>query len=213
MSVPTRVVVIGAGGHGRELADVVEACAQAGEDLELVGYVDDAGRMQGQTIHGVPVLGPLAWLTTHAADVTAVLAIGIPRVRRQVLARLDAVTFATLVHPRAVTTKWVKLGEGVIVTAGVVMSNDIEIGAHTHLNRCATIGHDVRIGECVHVSPGVVVSGNVTIGDDVDIGAGAVLLPGVTVGARTIVGAGAVVTKDLPADVTAVGVPARVLGK
>lgn len=208
-----RVVVIGAGGHGRELADVVVACTEAGEDLELAGYVDDAEALRGRTIHGVPVLGSLGWLEANAHDLVAVLAIGIPRVRREVLARLSGVKFATLVHPRAVTTKWVKLGEGAIVTAGVVMSNDIEIGAHTHVNRCATIGHDVRIGECVHVSPGVVVSGNVTIGDDVDVGAGAVLLPGVTVGARTIVGAGAVVTKDLPEGVTAVGVPARVLGK
>jgi sugar O-acyltransferase (sialic acid O-acetyltransferase NeuD family) len=209
--VKQKLVVIGAGGHGRELADVVVACIEAGEDLELVGYVDDAEALQGKTIHDVPVLGMLAWLKANAADVVAVLAIGIPAIRSEVLSRLHGVKFRTLVHPKAVMTKWVTLGEGVVVTAGVVMSNDIEIGAHTHVNRCATIGHDVRIGKCVHVSPGAVLSGNVTIGDECEIGAGAVLLPGVTVGARTIVGAGAAVTKDLPSGVTAVGVPAKAL--
>jgi sugar O-acyltransferase (sialic acid O-acetyltransferase NeuD family) len=209
--VTRKLVVIGAGGHGREFADVVEACIEAGEDLELAGYVDDAERMQGKVIHGVPVLGTLAWLKAHAADVVAVLAIGIPAIRSEVLSRLHGVKFQTLVHPRAVTTRWVTLGEGVVVTAGVVMSNDIEIGAHTHVNRCATIGHDVRIGKCVHVSPGAVLSGNVTIGDECEIGPGAVVLPGVTVGPRTTVGAGSSVTRDLPPDVTAVGVPAKAL--
>ena len=206
-----KLVIIGGGGHARELADVAVACASAGAKLELLGYVDDDPRLTGTMRNGFPVLGTTAWLRGAGHDVVAVCGIGSPSARRRVVERLPGVRFITLVHPASVITQWVTMGAGAVITAGCVLTNSIVIGAHTHINRCSTVSHDSSIGEFVHVSPGCVLSGNVIIGDECDLGAGAILIPGVSVGPRTIVGAGAVVIRDLPPDVTAVGNPARVI--
>jgi acetyltransferase-like isoleucine patch superfamily enzyme len=92
-----------------------------------------------------------------------------------------------------------------------VLTNNISIGEHTHVNRCTTIGHDCVVGSFVHLAPGVVLSGNVTVEDGCDIGTRAAIIQGLRVGHDTIVGAGATVLRDLPANVTAVGVPAKVI--
>lgn len=210
-----RVVVIGAGGHGREIADVVVACGHAGAGLEFQGFLDDDPALHGRTFCGAPVLGPLEWLKGRTDDVQAVLGIGMPRVKRAVVARAAelGVKFRTLIHPSASLTPWVTIGEGAFIAAGCVLTNEIEIGAHAHINRCVTVGHDCRIGSFCHVAPGAVISGNVQLEEGTDIGANATVLQNLTVGAWAIVGAGAVVTRSLAAGVTAVGVPARPLAK
>lgn len=206
-----KLVIIGAGGHAREIADVAVACAAQGGALEVLGFVDDNPELIGQKLNGVPVLGTTDWLREASAELVAICGIGSPHVRRKVVELLPNVRFTTLVHPAAVVTPWMTLGTGVVITAGCVLTNSIVLGAHTHINRCATVSHDTVIGDFVHVSPGCVLSGNVNVGDECDLGAGAVIIPGITIGARTVVGAGAVIIRDLPADVTAVGNPARVI--
>lgn len=206
-----RIVVVGAGGHGREIADVVMACREAGEDVELLGFVDDDERLHGVRFLRAPVLGPIEWLSGRATEIEAVLGIGAPRIKQAVAERVRGlgIPFRHLVHPRASLTRWVRLSEGVVITAGCVLTNEIEVGAHAHVNRCATIGHDCRIGPYCHIAPGAVVSGNVRIEEGCDIGANATILQNLSVGAWTVVGAGAVVTRSLPSGVTAVGIPAR----
>ena len=204
----SRVVIVGASGHGGELADVAHACAS----IEVMGYVDDDPARHGSIVRGLPVLGPLDWVLGRD-DVEVVVGVGSPSVRRRVVERLSAagVRMRGLVHPRAELTPWVRLGEGVVITAGCVLTHDIELGDHVHVNRLTTIGHDCRVGAFTHLAPGVVLSGNVTIGEGCDIGTNACVIQRRTIGARTIVGAGASVIHDLPADCTAVGVPARVI--
>ncbi|MBX7082225.1 MAG: acetyltransferase [Nannocystaceae bacterium] len=214
MSAAVPVVVLGAGGHAREIADVVLACAAAGQPLQLLGYLDDDARKHGSTIHAGVVLGDLSWLDGPGRDeVCLVSGIGSPAARRRVVAAAQARgrRFVTLVHPHAQRTDEVTLGEGVVVTAGCVLTHAIRIGAHTHVNRCTTIGHDCVVGAFVHLAPGVVLSGNVTIEDDCDVGTHATVIQGLTVGRGSIVGAGAVVVRSLPPQCTAVGVPARVI--
>jgi len=208
----TGLVILGAGGHAREVADVARACIEAGAPFELLGFVDDDANMHGRMLHEGPVLGPLAGLAGRK-NLVVVSGIGSPRGRGRAVAAARALglEFRTLVHPSAVVTRHVQLGEGVVITAGCVLTNNIRVGAHTHVNRMTTIGHDCVVGELVHLAPGVVLSGNVTVSDGCDIGTRACTIQGVTIGARTIVGAGAVVIRDLPQDCTAVGVPARVI--
>jgi acetyltransferase-like isoleucine patch superfamily enzyme len=98
-----------------------------------------------------------------------------------------------------------------VITAGCILTNQIRIGAHVHLNLDSTIGHDVLVEDFVTVAPGVHISGNVTLGGGNNIGTGAAIIQGVRIGAGSVVGAGAVVTEDVPPDVVAVGVPARVI--
>jgi sugar O-acyltransferase (sialic acid O-acetyltransferase NeuD family) len=146
-------------------------------------------------------------------DIEIVSGIGSPRGRAVAVAAARALglRFCTLVHPSAIVTRHVYLDEGVVITAGCVLTNNIHLGAHTHVNRMTTIGHDCRVGAFVHLAPGVVLSGDVTIGEGCDLGTRACTIQGIKIGPRTIVGAGAVVICDLPANCTAVGVPARVI--
>jgi acetyltransferase-like isoleucine patch superfamily enzyme len=103
------------------------------------------------------------------------------------------------------------LGSGTIVCAGTLITTDIRIGAHVHVNIGATIGHDSVLDDYVTVNPGVHLSGNVTVREGVELGTGSVVVPKCEIGAWAIVGAGSVVTKPIPADTTAVGAPAKVI--
>lgn len=210
----SRLVIFGAGGHARELADVADAMRDDGADLQLLGLLDDDAALHGLTIRDLPVLGGLDWLQHNAADdLQIVIGIGSPVAKQRVAQRLAPVQprYATLVHPHAVLTRFVDLAPGVVITAGCVLTNTITLGEHVHVNRCATVSHDCLVGPFTHLSPGVVLSGNVRIGTGCDIGTNACVLPGKSVGDGSIVGAGAVVRHDVPARSTAVGVPARVI--
>lgn len=208
-----RIVIVGGSGHARELADVVRARAESDGSCELLGFVDDDATLAGRTMCDVPVLGDLDWLRERADDVTALCGIGSPPTRQRVVRLLEAdgVRFTGVVHPRAEVTRFVQLGNGVVITAGCIVTNQIELGEHVHLNRSVNVGHDCRVGAFCHLAPASVLSGNVTVGEGCDIGTGAAVIQGRAIGAWTIVGAGAAVVHDLPANVTAVGVPARVI--
>jgi sugar O-acyltransferase (sialic acid O-acetyltransferase NeuD family) len=198
------LVVVGSGGH----AKVVIATAQAA-GLAVGAIVDDDPATHGRRVLGVEVAGGSAGVLSDP-DAVAVLAIGSNRAR----ARLGAAArcrFATVVHPSAVVHPTVLLAPGTVVFAGAVIQPDAVLGAHVIVNTCATIDHDCAVGDFVHVAPGVRLAGNVTLGEGAFLGIGACAIPGVTVGAWATVGAGASIVHDLPADVTAVGVPARPL--
>jgi sugar O-acyltransferase (sialic acid O-acetyltransferase NeuD family) len=197
------LVVIGAGGH----AKVVIATARAA-GWSHIRVLDDRAARWGMRLLDIEIEGP----TRQALDdcgVTAVLAIGSNTTRAE-LARDARCRFATLVHPTAVVHGSVSLGAGSVVFAGAVIQPDAELGAHVILNTGASIDHDCRIGDHVHIAPGVRLAGDVQLGHGAFIGIGAVVIPGIRIGANTTVGAGAAVVTDLPNDVTAVGVPARV---
>lgn len=210
-----RLAILGAGGFAREVLDVVEAInAVAPQAFHVEGFVSERAADWGQVLNGVPVVGDWAWFdAARRRDVQVVCGIGNPAVRKRVIGRSAqlGLRYATLVHPRATLTRWVKLGEGSIVTAGVVLTNNIEVGVHVHLNLNVTVGHDAVLGDFCTVAPGVNVSGNVTVGEGCDLGTGAAIIQKLTIGAWSVVGAGAVVNKDLPANCTAVGVPAKVI--
>lgn len=208
-----KVAIFGAGGHGRDTLEVFLACnRERASTWELAGFLSEVESEHGRTVGDLPVLGGWEWLETHR-DVQVVCAIGDPAARRRITERAEGLgaVFATVVHPTAVMPERVLLGRGVIVSAGVLATNDIRIGDHAILNLGVTLAHDVRIGGLCTLAPGVHVSGRVQIGEGCEIGTGAAILPRITIGRWAVVGAGAAVTRDLPANITAVGVPARVV--
>jgi sugar O-acyltransferase (sialic acid O-acetyltransferase NeuD family) len=204
------LVIIGAGGHGREVLDVVQAINAIEPTFEFVGFLADReGAHEPLTRRSARILGPSTLIDSLGADY--VVAIGDP-VARAALDRMGlskGLQSPVLVHPTASIGSDVHLGPGSVVMAGARITTNVVAGRSLQVNVNATISHDGRIGDYVTISPGCSVSGRVELGDGVYLGTGAVVIPGVRIGANAVVGAGAVVIRDLPGDITAVGVPAK----
>lgn len=210
----TRIVIIGAGGFAREALDVIEACAVEGTNIEMAGFVVDRQFGEaGQMVNDAHILGDFEWLEQHTREFSVVCAVGAPEKKRTLVERARAIgcRFMTIIHPSVIRTRWTALGEGVVITAGCVLSNRITIGDHVHLNPGCIIGHDVEIGSYASVAPGAHISGNVIISEGVYIGTGANVIEKITIGEWTIIGAGSTVIRDIPANTTAVGMPAMVI--
>ena len=211
----TPIVVIGAGGFGRETLDVVEAINRASgkEIFNVVGVVDDAPsgvNLERLRSRGTRYLGTIETLLASETSYAFLIGIGNPLVREQVSTRLVQAGHEPIiaVHPNATIGSGVTLGLGSIVCGGVQVSTNTVLGSHVQLNPNATIGHDSRLGDFVSINPAAVISGDVTIGRGVLVGAAAVILQGLTVGEKAIVGASACVVKDVVASKTVRGVPA-----
>lgn len=208
---PGPVVIIGAGGFGRECLDIIEALDREGARLEFRGFLDDGGgdaellRRRDATC-----LGPVA---EAPDDVCYVIAIGDGAARERIddtLTRRGLVPLV-LVHPQATVGSDCRIAPGTIVNAGARATTNIDLGRHVQLHANCTVGHDASLGDYVSVYPGATISGSVVLGRGVTVGTGANVLPGVRVGDGAYVGAGAVVVGDVEPGATVVGVPARPL--
>lgn len=210
----TSVVIIGAGGFGREVLDIVDAIAADGGDLEPIGFVDD-GEVDPDVLArlGVEVLGGADVLADLPRGTRYVVGVGSAPVRRLLVGRAEEAGLApiTLVHPSATQGRDVEIGTGSIICAGVRMTTNIRIGAHCHVNLNSTIGHDSVLEDFVSINPLVAISGNVRVCEDTMLGTGSAVLQGLIVGPGVAVGGGAVVVKDVEPGQTVVGIPAKPL--
>ena len=206
------VVVVGAGGHGREIYATLMARIADGEPMRVAGFVDDDPRhLERVDRLGQRLLGRIDWLIGHPGEYA--LGIGTSATRRAIVERLDAAGCEALavVHPGAHLGPDVRLGAGAVVFDRSTVTTNVEIGSHSHINVGCAVQHDSRLGDFVQMSPGVFVNGDCTIGDDVFLGTGAIVTRGCSVHSGARVGAGAVVMADVPAGVTVVGVPAVIV--
>ena len=207
------IAIFGAGGSGREVLQIVEDINAQQATWSCAGFLVDAAFAGAGPVAGLPVLGDLDWLAAHP-EVQVVVALGSPAARRRIVRRIEARCgnrFATLVHPRAWVGSRVEIGAGTVVCAGAMVTNDIRIADHVQVNVGCTVSHDSVLEDFVTLSPGVNVCGNVHIHEGTEVGAGTAIIPRCALGSWSIVGAGAVVTRAVPENVTAVGVPARVI--
>ena len=131
--------------------------------------------------------------------------------RQRIWNQLLGMSFEVIdaVHPAAIVSRWVTSDSGLTILARAVVNAGAALGHNVLINTGSIVEHDCRIGNHVHVATGATLAGGVTIGDGAFIGAGACVKPGISIGARAVVGAGAVVTRDVEADSTVTGVPAR----
>lgn len=207
----TDLVVVGAGGHGRELLDTIEAINAAAPRWNLLGVVDDdpGENLERLRRRGVQWLGPVTALESSPSAYA--LGIGTSPVRRRLAAQLDSwgCTATTLVHPGASIGSDVRLGNGVVIYDRSVVTTNVTIGDHSHLNVACVVQHDSSVGSFAQFSPGVFVNGDCALGDDVFLGTGAIITRGCDVGEGARVGAGAVVLGDVAAWTTVVGAPAQ----
>lgn len=206
-----QVVVVGAGGHAREVLDVIDAVRADGGRIEAIGVVASGPPAAGDPLeaYGVPYLGGDEVLSALPDTVGVLLGIGSPQIR----ARLDAAyghrPAPVLRHPTSSLGRAVELAPGSVVFPFVSITNHVRLGRHTHINRNATIGHDVVLGDHVLVGPSAAVSGNVTVAERAMLGSGCTIRQGVRVGTDAVVGMGAAVLADVADGTTVVGVPAR----
>jgi sugar O-acyltransferase (sialic acid O-acetyltransferase NeuD family) len=215
---PTEVVVVGAGGFGRETLDVIEAhnAGASPDQVIVIGVVDDnpseinLDRLQAR---GYRHLGGVSHVLETVPAAGYVLGVGNSAGRRNLSAAFDLKGWAavTVVHPAAVLGSRSRIADGAVICGGVQLSTNTLVGNHVHLNPNATVGHDTVLEDFVSVNPAATISGQVTVGAGALVGAGAVILQGLSVGADSVVGAGACVTRSVAPNTTVVGVPARVL--
>jgi sugar O-acyltransferase (sialic acid O-acetyltransferase NeuD family) len=209
-----QIIIFGAGGFGREASRLVEEINQAnGVIWRLLGFIDEDQALWGKVLRGYPVLGGWEALAELPQDVKITCVVGEPAAKRKLVKKALAMgrDFATLIHPEVKLAGDVEVGRGVLINEGCLLTTNISIGDHVSINPGCGIGHDAVLRAFTTLMWRVNISGNVKIGEACLLGTGATVLQGLKVGAGTIIGAGAVVTKDLPENCTAVGVPARIV--
>ena len=197
------VIIIGASGHGKVLADI----AALNGYTDIV-FLDDNAEKTSCGAYPVAGTGRDA---ERYADGEFFVSIGSAKVREKIQTDLEekGYAIATLIHPGAVISPSAKLGQGTAVMAGAVVNADATLGRGCIVNTCASVDHDCTLGDFVHVAVGAHVAGTVKIGARTWIGAGATVSNNLDICEDCLLGAGAVAVKDIPEGGTYVGVPAK----
>lgn len=204
------IIILGAGGHSKVLIDALRQ-----RKIKIIGATDCQADKKGKLIQGLDIIGNddaiLAYATDTIRLVNGIGSVGIPLHRKHLFCKFTSLgyVFAEVIHPSTAIAADVNISEGVQIMAGAVIQTGCSIGKNSIINTTASIDHDCIIAEHVHIAPGVTLSGEVRISENAHIGVGATIIQGVRIGRNSLVGAGAVVVKDVPDNVTVMGVPAR----
>lgn len=205
-----RLVIVGAGGFGREVFSMIQDINRVRNTWDVLGFLDDnPGSLDGTSAYP-PVLGAVE----HYQDIEdswAVCAVGSPKIRQEITRRLDAqgARWASIIHPSVNIGCGSTLGGGCILCIRSIVTVDVHIGNHVHLNCTSDAGHDARIGDFCTLSSHVDICGHAVVEEGAFLGSHAVVLPSIRVGAWATVGAGSVAVTDVPPGKSVFGMPAK----
>ena len=191
--------IYGASGHGAVILDIL-----VNNDIEVEGFIDDKPLKEYKSL-------PVYSREEIKSNDELIIGIGDNGIRKKLVLGLDGIRFISAIHPRSVVSANVKIGVGCALMAGAIINTSTTLGNHVIVNTRSSIDHDCILGDFVHISPGSTICGGVIIGDGSQVGAGATVLPNLTIGSNVVIGAGAVVTKDIPDNIRAIGIPARLI--
>ncbi|MCD0480324.1 acetyltransferase [Chryseobacterium sp. LC2016-29] len=206
-----KIAILGAGGFGREVKTIIDAINKVNPTYDFIGFFDD-GIEKGLLVNNYDVLGGISDINKYNEDLSIVVCIADPKIKKKVISNINNshIDFPSIIHPQAsITDEFVTIGKGCIICEGTIITCNIEIKDFIILNLMCTVGHDTVIEDYCSFMPSVNISGEVKIEQGVYVGTGAKIINLLDIGENTIVGAGAVVSKSLPANCTAVGIPAK----
>lgn len=206
-----KIAIIGAGGHGRVVLDILRNNHQ----FEVAGFLDSDPLLHGRRVDGAEILGDLGLIDSFDSlgIGAAVIAIGDNRIRLDYAETLRhrGVNLVSAIHPSANIAGNAVIGKNVVIAAGVNICTHVVVEDSAILNTGAIADHESTICFGAHICPGVRLAGHVNISPAAFVGIGATVVQGITIGRDAVVGAGAVVLNDVPAYSTVVGVPAKVV--
>lgn len=209
-----KIVLIGAGGFGREVASIIEVLNSIKPRYDFLGFLDDSSQYrEGDLINGYPWLGDHNWILDHKEDVVCTCTIGNPKVKRRIQEELTekGVEFETIIAYGGFgyIGSHTEIGPGCVLYGGVMVAVNAKIGVGVVLNQMVNIGHDVVVGDYSTIMPFTGVSGNCKIGSEVSIGGHAFIVPGRKVGDAATIAAGSIVFTNVKAGTTVLGNPAK----
>lgn len=205
------IVIIGAGGFGREVQWLLERMNEKEKQWNLLGYIDD-GVTVGTIVDDLPVLGDITYLNETKEPLAVVCAVGSSKTRKKIIDKIinnENLEFPNVIDPSVQMSERICMGKGNIVCAGNILTVDIKIGDFNIINLDCTVGHDAVLHSYVTVYPSVNISGCVEADNETELGTGSHIIQGIHIGENTIIGAGSVVIREMPANCTAVGSPAK----
>lgn len=205
-----KIVIIGAGGSGKDVLATLKRYNKIYNKYEILGFLDDK-LPKGKIIYGLPIIGNLNWIEKNS-EISCVISNGFSKTRKDIVKKLKEykINFPSIVDPSVIIADDIDMGKGVIIQAGSIINPDVTIGDFTFINIDCTIGHDCKISSYVTIAPGVNISGNTKINSSTEIGSGSILIQNITIGKNCIIGAGTVIINDVPNDSLMVGNPGKI---
>ncbi|MCB5161506.1 acetyltransferase [Marinomonas algarum] len=204
---PKALAILGASGHGKVVADLAEQLGY------IVYFYDDAYPKKTSLEHW-PICGKSDdLLKQDNTNLSVAVAIGNNTIRQQKIDLLNKEQFylPILIHPRATVSQYAQLSLGSVVLAGAIVNAFARIGKGVIINSSAVIEHDCVIGDFSHICPNTSLAGGVTTGTQVWVGIGSQVKQLINIGDNVLIGAGSTLLKDLPANTTAYGSPAKII--
>jgi len=205
-----KIFIFGAGGHGKVVLDIL---LESGVDV--LGFLDEDANKLGKKINGFKVLGNWSYIKKVKKSAHIALGIGDNKAREKISmkAKKSKIAIISVIHPKSVISKSAKIGEGAVIMPGAVVNASSVLKDGIVVNTGATVDHDCCLERFCQIWPGAHLAGNVRVGEFSYIGTGSSIIQNIKIGKNVVIGSGAAVVNDVPNNVTAVGVPARIINK